>query len=223
MVETKIISSLVPFWDDLGKQEKAELAQVASVQSFSTNECIHDADQACIGVFFVLSGSARAYMLSEEGREITLFRIEEKESCVLSASCVMPLITFDILVEASEDTELVVLPSDYFGKLIAHDQGVESYTYQQATIRFSEVMWVLQQQLFMSFDKRLAIFLLDEIARTGEERIDLTHEEIARNIGSAREVVTRTLRNFSSKGLVESFRGGLLVLDKQGLRATLFA
>lgn len=219
MTVDETIARVVPFWDVLGEQEKTDLIRVSSVQSFEAGACIHNADQACIGVFFVISGHARAYMLSEEGREITLFRIEEQESCVLSASCVMPLITFDIMVDATTNAKLVVLPSDYYSRLMEQNLAVESYTYQQATIRFSEVMWVMQQQLFMSFDQRLAVFLLDEIARTGNDRIDLTHEEIARNIGSAREVVSRTLKTFATEGLVESFRGGVQVLDKQRLRA----
>lgn len=219
MVEIETMGSVVPFWDSLSEQEKRELAQTSHIQSFTANECIHDANQACIGVFFVLTGSARAYMLSEEGREVTLFRVVEKESCVLSASCVMPLVTFDILVEASEYTELIVLPSEYFGRLIADNPVIESYTYKQATMRFSEVMWAMQQLLFMRFEKRLAIFLLDEAARTGDKRISLTHEEIARNIGSAREVVTRTIKSFASAGLVESFRGGVVILDRQRLLA----
>lgn len=217
MIEKEMLSAVIPFWSKLNAQEQEELAQVSRVQSFATGESIHAAHQACIGVFFVLNGSARAFMLSEEGREITLFRIKEGESCVLSASCVMPLITFDIMVDAAEDTELLVLRSDFYGALIESNPYAEAYTYKEATTRFSEVMWVMQQQLFMRFDKRLAIFLLDEAARTGSSRIDLTHEEIAKHVGSAREVVTRTLKQFASEDLVELFRGGLTITDKTGL------
>ncbi|MGI6105344.1 MAG: Crp/Fnr family transcriptional regulator [Raoultibacter sp.] len=218
MVEPETFSTVVPFWEHLSEQDKKELASISSIQSYGAGACIHNADQACIGVFFVLSGFARAYMLSEEGREITLFRVEKHESCVLSASCVLPLVTFDILVVASEKAELLVMPADYYSKLLERNVAVEAYTYKQATIRFSEVMWVMQQQVFMGLDRRLAIFLLDEIDRTGEARINATHEEIARNIGSAREAVSRMLKTFADKGLVELFRGGVVVLDKRGLR-----
>lgn len=218
MVEIEVLEKVIPFWNNLTEKEKKELTHVASTRSFVAGSSIHDANHACIGVFFVRLGSARAFMLSEEGREITLFRVEQKESCVLSASCVMPLVTFDILVDTQDDAELIVVPSDYFSTLMAQNISVEAYAYKQATTRFSEVMWVMQQQLFMSFDRRLANFLLDEIARTGNDRINLTHEEIARNIGSAREVVTRTLKTFTAEGIIETFRGGLVVLNKQRLR-----
>lgn len=218
MVEKDTLIKVIPFLSQLEVKESEALAQIARVRSFEAHSIIHDAHQSCIGVFFVLQGSARAYMLSEEGREITLFRIEEGESCVLSASCVMPLITFDILVEAYEETTLVLIPADYYSALMTRSVSVEAYTYKQATTRFSEVMWVMQQQLFMSFDARLAIFLLDEGVRVGSNRINLTHEEIARNIGSAREVVSRTLKTFASRGLVELHRGGLVIIDKQNLR-----
>lgn len=219
MVEFEQMSEAIPFWGLLSEQEKKELAYSANARSFAAGSCIHDANQACLGVFFVTKGAARAYMLSEEGREITLFRVEEHESCVLSASCVLPLITFDIIVDAIEEVDLLVIPSDYFSKLIDRNVAVESYTYKQAALRFSEVMWVMQQQLFMSLDQRLALFLIDEIARTGDTRIKATHEEIAKNIGSAREAVSRMLKTFAADGLVELFRGGVLVLDKQRLRA----
>lgn len=218
MKRSSTIAKLVPFWNNLSEEEKRELSVFSQEQSFIKGSYIHNAEQACIGVFFVKSGRARAYMLSEEGKELTLFHIQEQESCVLSASCVMPLITFDILVEASTETTILILPSDYYSRLMEQNPAVESYTYKQATIRFSQVMWVMQQQLFKSFDQRLAAFLLDESTRTRSNRINLTHEEIAKNIGSAREVVSRTLKDFSTKGFTESFRGGVLIVDEQRLR-----
>lgn len=217
MSESIHLPAAVPFWGALTQQEQEGLTANSRVQNFAAGDIIHDANQACIGVFIVLRGSARAYMISEEGRELTLFRINEQESCVLSASCVMPLITFDILVEAAEDTELLVIRSDYYGAIMQNNVQIEAYTYKEATTRFSEVMWVMQQQLFMRFDQRLAIFLLDEAARTGDDRINLTHEEIAKHVGSAREVVTRALKQFASEGLVEPFRGGLILLNKTEL------
>lgn len=217
MVDVETMIEAVPFWGFLSDSEKKEIAYLSTVQSFAAGSRIHDGDQSCLGVFFVVHGLARAYMLSEEGREITLFRVEENESCVLSASCVLPMITFDIFVEAREDTQLVVVPSDCFSRLMEVNSAIEAYAYKQAAQRFSEVMWVMQQHLFMSSSKRLALFLLDEVSRTGDSYIGLTHEEIARNIGSAREVVTRTLKSFANEELVELSRGGLRVLNARQL------
>ncbi|MBQ1255410.1 MAG: winged helix-turn-helix domain-containing protein, partial [Clostridia bacterium] len=97
--------------------------------------------------------------------------------------------------------------------------AVKLYTLETALSRFSDVMWVMQQILFMSMDKRLAIFLLDECAKTGSDTVKLTHEQIAKYMGSAREVITRMLKYFVSEGLVSSSRGeGIRLLNKPGLR-----
>ena len=92
------------------------------------------------------------------------------------------------------------------------------FALEAAMTTFSDVMWVMQQILFMSFDRRLAIFLLDEASKTGSELIHLTHEQIAKDMGSAREVVSRMLKYFSTEGMVELSRGGVKLLDKQKLR-----
>jgi CRP/FNR family transcriptional regulator len=96
---------------------------------------------------------------------------------------------------------------------------VECWAYKLAAERFSDVMWAMQQVLFMSMDKRLAIFLWDEMTRTGEEVLKITHEQAARYVGSAREVVTRMLKYFASEGIVELSRGGIKILDKTKLRS----
>jgi CRP/FNR family transcriptional regulator len=95
---------------------------------------------------------------------------------------------------------------------------VENFSLKETAGRFSDVMWTVEQILFMSFDKRLAWFLLDEASRTKSDEIPLTHDQIARYIGSAREVVSRMLRYFVGEGLVEQYRGGIKIVDKKRLR-----
>ena len=94
----------------------------------------------------------------------------------------------------------------------------EAFTYRQATERFSDCIWVMQQVLFMSFDRRLAVFLSDELARGGQDRIAMTHDQIARHLGTAREVVSRMLKYFEQEGIVELGRGSVTVLDRTRLR-----
>ena len=97
---------------------------------------------------------------------------------------------------------------------------VKIFSLEAALGRFSDVMWVMQQILFMSMDKRLAIFLLDEIAKNGDATVKLTHEQIAKYMGSAREVVSRMLKYFSVEGIIAVSRGeGIRILDKDRLRA----
>ena len=128
-------------------------------------------------------------------------------------------ITFDVFVDAEEDSECVVIGGCAYEELSRRLDSVKIFTLELALSRFSDVMWVMQQILFMSMDKRLAIFLLDEISQRGGDTVNLTHEQIAKYMGSAREVVSRMLKYFSNEGMVEVSRKGVRILDKKRLRA----
>lgn len=172
----------------------------------------------CSGVIFVRSGSLRLYMMSEEGKDITLYRLHKGDMCMLSASCVLQTVTFDVFVNAEEDSECLVIGSPAFAEVSSRNPSVKIFALETAVSRFSDVMWVMQQILFMSMDKRLAVFLADESARINSDTITLTHEQIARYIGSAREVVSRMLKYFAAEGIVELSRGEIKILDKKRLR-----
>ncbi|MCX7658116.1 MAG: Crp/Fnr family transcriptional regulator, partial [Oscillospiraceae bacterium] len=180
---------------------------------------IHSPESDCIGAFLVKEGEIRVYMLSEDGREITLYRLGKGEVCMLSASCVLKNITFDVHISVVRDSEIYHISTSTYQKLIDSNIYVENFSYKIAMDRFSDVMWAMEQILFMSFDKRLAIFLIEESRKNNSETINLTHEQIAKYMGSAREVVSRMLKHFSNEGLVELSRGGVKILDKNRLKA----
>lgn len=205
------------FWDKISKDDRNALLLNSSTHFFQKGQMIQNGENDCVGVILVKSGCLRTYMLSEEGREITLYRLYEGEICILSASCIIRSITFDVHIEADTDCELVVISVPVFSKLSQNNVHVECFIYRSATERFSDVMWVMQQLLFMSFDKRLATFLLDELAKSKDSTINLTHEQIAKYMGSAREVVTRMLRSFAADGIVELSRGSVKIKDKKKL------
>ena len=207
-----------PFWDKLSETEREEFCRQTSFAVYQKGQNIHGNAGHCTGAIFVKSGILRAYMLSEEGKEITLYRLYPGNICMLSASCVLQSITFDVYVDAEVPSEVHIINSGAFAKLIDTNVYVENFALKLATERFSEVMWAMQQILFMSFDRRLAVFLLDELAKTGDELVALTQEQIAKYMGSAREVVSRMLKYFSTEGLVEVQRGGVRLLDKARLQ-----
>ena len=186
--------------------------------SYQKGDIIHNGEYSCIGVVLIKTGGLRVFMLSSEGKEITLYRLGPQEVCILSASCILQNITFDVCVEAESDTEALLIPSAQYQKLIKQNIYAENFTYSLVVDRFSNVMWAMEQLLFMRFDKRLAIFLLDELSKTGNPRISLTHEQIAKYMGSAREVVSRMLKYFAKEGMIEMSRGGIRILDKEKLR-----
>ena len=137
---------------------------------------------------------------------------------MLSASCVLQSITFDVYVEAEIPSNCYMISGAAFADVSQRVLEVKNFALETAVQRFSDVMWIMQQIVFMSMDKRLAIFLLDEISVNGTDMVGMTHEQIARHLGTAREVVTRMLRHFSSDGWIEVTRKGIKILDKTKLR-----
>lgn len=215
------LSRAFPFWNDLDDKAKQTMCQQSALFSYPKGAAIHDG-QECTGVILVKSGCLRVYLLSETGKEVTLYRLNPGDICMLSASCVLQSITFDVFVDAEEDSECLIIASSAFSAVAENYPAVKIFALETAVSRFSDVMWVMQQILFMNFDRRLAIFLLDEMARTGDDTLHLTHEQIARNMGSAREVVSRMLKYFSSEGMTEVSRKGIKILNKQALQQLAF-
>lgn len=211
-------SDVFPFWNEISEREKDFICNHSTDVVYKKGTTIHDSTE-CSGVIFVQSGCLRVYMMSDEGKDITLYRLYKGDMCMLSASCVLSSITFDVLIDAEEDSECYVINGPAFMKISNDNPKVKIFSLETAVSRFSDVMWVMQQILFMSMDKRLAIFLLDESSRTGSDFIALTHEQIAKYIGSAREVVSRMLKYFVNEGIVKSSRKGITIIDKQRLRA----
>ncbi len=213
----ELCSSAFPFWDRITDTDRENLARSTQEVHFERGTNIHDGGE-CTGIILIKSGSLRVYILSEDGKEITLYRLFAGDVCVLSASCVLNSITFDVFIDAEEESDCVIVGGCAFAELSERSAEVKIYALEAALARFSDVMWVMQQILFMSFDKRLAIFLLDEISKHGGDTVKLTHEQIAKYIGSAREVVSRMVKYFSTEGIVESSRGGIRILNKKRLR-----
>lgn len=220
MTETsKFLQNAVTVWDKLNTQQQETLVKSTSFLSYDKGKIVHNGQTDCIGILILKKGGLRTYILSEDGREITLFRLTPGEICTLSASCVLNEITFDVIIETEVDSDVYVINPLAFQRVSCENIYMENFANKLTVERFSDVMWAMEQILFMSFDKRLAIFLLDEISKSGEDSIFLTHEQIAKYMGSAREVVTRMLKYFSTEGIVELSRGCVTVVDKDKMRS----
>ena len=213
----KAFAEHIPCWGDITENDRLYLCENTRLLSFKRGETVHDGNE-CTGVFFIKSGCLRVYILSDEGREVTLYRLFPGDICMLSASCVLQAITFDVVIDSEDDTECLLIPAGPFGNVSDNVDVLKLYAQDVALTRFSEVMWVFQQILFMSFDRRLAIFLYEESSNTGNDTIKLTHEQIAKYMGSAREVVSRMLKYFRADGIVELSRGGITIIDKKKLK-----
>ena len=206
-----------PFWEKLNDDDKKYLCDNSSVVHFEKEQSVYN-NSGCSGLYIVRNGKLRLYMLSEDGKEITLYRLSPGDICMLSASCVLQSITFDVYVEAEMPSECYMINGFAFGTVSERVLEVKNYALETAVQRFSDVMWIMQQIVFMRQDQRLAIFLLDECTTNNSYTILMTHEQIARHLGTVREVVTRMLKHFSSDGVVEVTRKGINIIDKKKLR-----
>lgn len=207
------------FWDKISDIEREAIMDNTSDIIYEKGICLSGSDDSCAGVFFVRSGTLRVYMLSEEGKDFTLFRLNPGDVCILSASCVLKMIRFEVLIEAETDCRIFVVNANFFSDLAAKNVWVENYSYKVAAERFSDVIEAIQRILFLSVDERLANFLLEEMESKGCNVIPVTHEQIARYIGSAREVVSRTLKSFYLLGAVELSRKGIKIVNRKLLQS----
>lgn len=212
------ISDYFPIWDQLTPQQQEILERSSRFAKASKGETLHNGSADCLGLLLVCSGQLRGYILSEEGREITLYRLFEQDMCLFSASCMLQSIQFDIQIQVEKDATFWVIPPDVYKALMEQSAAVANFTNEVMSTRFSEVMWLMEQVMWKSFDKRLADFLLQESVLEGSTHLELTHEKIANHMGTAREVVTRMLRYFQQEGLVSLSRGALDILDESTLR-----
>lgn len=207
----------LPVFDKLTKAQQDKLTKTAFVRHFNKNELLHNGSQDCTGLILVLSGQIRAFTISEDGREITMYRLFERDICLFSASCIMNSIQFDITIAAEKDTEVLIIPSEIYKRIMDISAPLANYTNEVMASRFSDVMWLIDQVMWKSFDKRLADFLLNETNIEDTDTLKITHEVIGNHLGNPREVVTRMLKYFVNEGLISLSRGTIKIKDKKGL------
>ncbi len=216
--DLEYVKKYFTFYTALTEAEKTTFESNLVKVTYEKGVNLHNPEGECLGVLLVQTGGLRVYILSEDGREITLYRLGPDSICVLSASCILNYITFDVHIEAELDTDVFLLNSAAFGRISRQNLTAENFALKSAVEKFSDVMWAIEQLLFMSFDKRLAVFLFDEITKSNTDTLHYTQEQIAKYVGSAREVVSRMLKIFQSDGILEQTRGSIKIIDKNKLK-----
>lgn len=211
------LSQCLPFWGSLSKDQQRLLEQSAVLNHVSKGQIIHNGTEDCVGILVLQKGQMRGYSLSSEGREVTLYRLFERDVCVLSAYCMLNSLQFDITVAAEKDSVFWRIPPNIYKGVMEHSAPMANYTTELIASRLSDVMWLLEQILYKHLDSRVAGFLVSEARLNGEETLSLTHEEIAHHLGSAREVVTRMLKYFANEGMVELGRGKVVLKNMEQL------
>ena len=209
--------SCFPAWNKLTPAQQELILSTLITKTVKKGEIVHNGSLECTGLLAVRSGQLRVYILSEEGREITIYRMFDLDLCVLSASCIIRSIQFEIMIEAEKDTQLWIIPPGVYKKIMEESAPVANYTNELMATHFSDVMWLMEQVMWKSMDKRVAAFLLEECAIEGTNKLKITHEVIANHLGTHREVVTRMLRYFQSDGLIALSRGTVEIINAEKL------
>ena len=206
-----------PIFNKLTAEEQELLSRVAYKRTAPAGTLLHNGSDMCLGLLVIRSGQLRAYITSDEGREVTMYRLFDRDVCLLTASCVMNNIQFDITITAEKESEFWIIPPNVYKDLMERSAVVANYTNQIMAAHFTDVMWLVEQIMWKSFDKRLAAFLLEESNLEGTNSLKITHEKIANHLGTAREVVTRMLRYFQTEDMIKVTRGGIEILDEDKL------
>lgn len=206
-----------PIWNQLTDAQQNRILDGLACRQITKGAVIHNGNTDCTGLLLVKSGQLRAYILSDEGREITIYRLFDRDICLFSAACMLRSIQFDITIEAEKDTSLWIIPAEVYRLVMEESAPAANYTNEIMAARFSEVVWLLEQVMWKSMDRRVAGFLLDEAAIEGGNRLSITHEAIANHLGTHREVVTRMLRYLQGEGLVKLSRGAVELLEEKRL------
>ena len=206
--------SALPFWGALTARERETMCACAQIRSYAKGELIYSKEQECLGLIRVLSGAVRTFMLSDEGREVRLYRVDKNDTDVLSASCVMNQITFETQMVADSDCTLLIVPAVCLKNFKESNLFVRCFLFEKLGERFSDVMLNMQAILFTRLDRRIAEALLSR----GGTVIRVTHEQLAGEVNSTREAVSRILKDMERRSLIRLGRGQITISDPEALR-----
>lgn len=216
--EWSFVAGCLPALRGLNDADRQALRQAGTRETPARGSILLSPERECSGLVVVKSGQLRAFVSLEDGKEITLYRLLPRDVCILTASCVLRNITFDVTLEAEKAGEICRIPATVWKALADRYPAVREYSMELVAARFSEVMWVMEQMVSKNMGQRVAAFLLEQSALENSRTLALTHDAIARNLGTAREVVSRTLKYMETDGLLRLARGSIRLTDPKRLQ-----
>ena len=202
----------------LNEADQLSIITAGSKAAYKSGETILSREKECNGLVIVKSGQLRAYLESEDGKEITLYRLLSGDICILTASCVLKNITFEVTLEVEKDSEVFFIPAAIWGKLAGKNSVVKEFSMDLVNERFSEVMWVMEQMVSKNMGQRVSTFLLEQSVLEDSEILSMTHETIAKNLGTAREVISRILKYLENDGALKLSRGQIQLINLKKLK-----
>lgn len=207
------LKETLPFFDDLTQKEKNEVISKSLITEYKKNEIVHSRSSACTGLLITLSGNFRVYISAPNGRQITLFKLYDRDVCMLSASCAFKNLNYDVNLEAQDDSKAIILDSSLIKKLSKSNFNVMKFLLDLTQDKLSQTMYVLEQATFFSLNERITDYLLEQSRYKNSSSLYITHENIANELGSSREVISRILKKFEKDGKVEISRGKIKIIN----------
>jgi len=215
LLQHRLLQQL-PFLQSCSTEFRSRFLQQARRVQLPAHQTVCLEGQSCETLPLVLSGQVRVFKLSQNGREITLYRIPEGDSCVLTTSCIMSGNAFPAMAETETETEALILPGAFVVEALGAFPCWRQFVFALIADRLGDIIHVVDEVAFQRLDQRLYDWLWQRSAQQAE--ISITHQELAQDLGSSREVVTRLLREWVGKGFLRLSRGRISVVDREGLQ-----
>lgn len=211
------ISLALPILQQASSQLVRDFQQAAFLTKIPRGRDVFLEGSQVEAIALLLSGVVRVYKIGETGREITLYRFGNGQSCILTANAILSQKTFPAIATVEQEAEAVMIPAETFRDWVVRYDLWREFVFDLLSQRLSTVMAIVDEIAFRRMDARVAALLLARAQ--AQNPIRITHQEIASELGSSREVISRLLEDFSERGLIRSGRGEIEILDKGGLRS----
>jgi CRP/FNR family transcriptional regulator len=211
------VARVLPVLRQAGAELQREFLERAFLARIPAGRDVFVEGDRVEAIALLVSGVVRVYKMGETGREITLYRFGNGESCILTANAILSQENFPAIATVEKEAEAVMVPAETFREWVRRSEPWREFVFDLLSQRLSTVMALVDEVAFRRMDARLAGFLRERGA--GSEVVPLTHQEIAAELGSSREVISRLLEDFAGEGLIRSSRGKIEVLDREGLQS----
>jgi len=205
------IAHALPILKRANPQLLREFLQAAFIARIPAGKDVFYEGDRADAIALLISGLVRVYKIGETGREITLYRFGLGESCVLTANAILSQQTFPAIAVIEQDAEVVMIPADVFRDWVGRYDLWREFVFDLFSQRLSSMMVIVDEVVFRRMDRRVASLLVNQ-AKT-QNPLQITHQEIAAELGSSREVISRLIEDFASQGIVRTGRGVIEILD----------
>ena len=211
--------SRVPFFSDLSENGKELLARALKVARYSHGTFVKSEDEKLTHLPIILSGTVRVFKASPSGKTLTLYRLKESDTCLLAAYCILSNTQYPAEAVVDQDSEMLLISSELFQILYSFEKSVQEFVVNLGLHRILQLIMVIEEIAFKKLDRRLAHFLIEKLMEKGAKTtyMQMTHQQIADELGTAREVISRLLSEFESNEYVSLARKQIEILNHSAL------